>query len=92
MIFGTVQRCFIWNTCVDSKFIKFIKESGTTWRKLITAISLGGTTYFTNLFHTDLRDVFRTTQCLSIPTRDSRDRATRVSVEILQIQNILFES
>jgi len=29
-IFSTLQCCFILNTSVDSKFIKFIKQSGAT--------------------------------------------------------------
>jgi len=40
MIFGTLQRRFNLNTSVSSKFIKFIRQSGATWRKLITLIIL----------------------------------------------------
>jgi len=35
-IFGTLQCLFILQTPVDLKFIEFIKQSGVTWRKLIT--------------------------------------------------------
>jgi len=37
-IFGKLQCCFILNTSIDSKFIKFIVQSGITWRKLKTWI------------------------------------------------------
>jgi len=40
MIFGTLLCCFVLNISVDSKFIKFIVQSGATWRKLTTWISL----------------------------------------------------
>jgi len=41
--FGTFQRRFILNTSVDSKFIKFIVQSGATCQKLTTQISLATT-------------------------------------------------
>jgi len=40
MIFGTLQRRFILHTPIDSKFLKFMTRSGTTWRNLTTRISL----------------------------------------------------
>jgi len=44
MIYGTLQRHFSLNTIVDSKFIKFIKQSGAAWWKLITLILLSTNT------------------------------------------------
>ena len=40
IIFGPLQGRFILNTSVDSKFIKFIVQSGAMWQKLTTRISL----------------------------------------------------
>jgi len=40
MIFGTLQRRLILNTSVNSKFIKYIVQSGATWRYLTTRVLL----------------------------------------------------
>jgi len=40
MIFGTHQCCFILTISVHSPFIKFIKQSVNTWRKLVTVVLL----------------------------------------------------
>jgi len=40
IIFGALQCRFILNTPIDSKFIKFIIQSGTMWQKLKTWILL----------------------------------------------------
>jgi len=34
MIFGTLLLHFLLNISVDTKFIRFIVQSGATWRKL----------------------------------------------------------
>jgi len=45
MIFGTLQRRFGLNTAVNSNFIKFITQTGVTWRKLAIWVSLSTTGY-----------------------------------------------
>jgi len=50
MIFGTLQHHFILNIFVDSKFIKFIVQSGATWRKLTIPILLSANAKGSSMF------------------------------------------